>query len=137
MKKWLFLLPLAATAAAIAANLRGYIMGGPREGWELAVTAGYLAAWAVYLRAKPAGWQKIIARLWWMGTSLCAAAGFAVVTWNLDGFLLIFPAMGLITPLSGLAVLTRTNYPVFYGAAALIAVGYTQSAGRRHADQRG
>ena len=44
MKKWLFALPVAATAGAIAANLPGFMMGGPREGWELAVTLGYLAA---------------------------------------------------------------------------------------------
>lgn len=40
MKKYLFALPVLATAAAIAANLPGFVTGGLQPWWTLAVTMG-------------------------------------------------------------------------------------------------
>ena len=123
MKRWRFLLPLGATAA-IACNLGGFWMGGPRQWWELAVSIGYLAVWGWFLTTGPEGWQRVVSRIWWLATAVCAAVCFVVVTWKLDGFLVILLALGVMTPLSGLAVLTGGSYPLFYGVCTLLAAGY-------------
>ena len=73
MKPWRFLLPLGATAVAIACNLGGFWMGGPRQWWELVVSVGYLAVWGWFLATGPEGWQKWASRIWWLATAVCAA----------------------------------------------------------------
>lgn len=122
MKKGLFALPVLATAVAIAANAPGFIMGGPQPGWTLAVTMGYLLCWAVFLRNGTVRWQRIISRIWWIASAVCSAACFCVVTFDLDGFLMIFPALGLVSPLLGIALCVNNNYPVFYGFCTFLAV---------------
>ncbi len=124
MAKWRFALPLAATAVAIAVNAPGFIMGGPRSWWELAVSAGYLALWLWYLLTGNDGWPRIVSRIWWLATAVCAAVCVPVSAGSLDFAWVILPALGLITPLSGLAVLTGTHYPLFYGVCTLLAAGY-------------
>ena len=122
MKKWLFALPVLATAAAIAANAPGFIMGGPQPGWTLAVTMGYLICWTVFLRNGTVRWQRIVSRIWWIATAVCSAACFFVVTFEWDGFLLIFPALALESPLLGIALCVDNHYPVFYGCCTFLAV---------------
>lgn len=131
MKKWLFALPVAATAGAIAANLPGFMMGGPREGWELAVTLGYLAAWALFLYRGGERWQLMLSVIWWLASMVCCAVCFGVVTFGWDGFLMIFPAMAFGAPMSGLAVLTGRVYPVFYCLCTILSAGYMLWAWRK------
>lgn len=126
MKKWLFLLPLAATAGAIAANLPGFILGGPREDWELAVSLGYLLCWTIFLWKGGPRWQMILSRIWWTAASVCCAACFAVVTFDWDGFLLMLPAIAFVSPFSGLAVWTGTVYPVFYALCTILSAIFTR-----------
>ena len=130
MKKWLFVLPILATAGAISANLAGFVIGGPREAWELAVTAGYLAAWAVFLYRGGLRWQLVLSRIWWLASLVCCGVCFGVVTFDWDGFLMILPAIAFGAPMSGLAVLTGRVYPVFYGLCTLLSAGYTFRAWR-------
>lgn len=122
MKKWLFALPVLATAGAIAVNAPGFIMGGPQPGWTLAVTMGYLICWTVFLRSGTVRWQRIVSRVWWIATAVCCAACFGVVTFDWDGFLLIFPALGLVSPLLGVALCVDNHYPAFYGFCTFLAV---------------
>lgn len=125
MKKWLFALAAAATVGAIAANLPGFIMGGPRESWELVATLVYLLCWEFFFhKGSYICWQRQVSRIWWVAAAVCCVACFCVVTFDLDGFLLMFPALGLVTPLSGLAVCTGTNYSAFYGFCTILAVRY-------------
>lgn len=124
MKQWRVVIPAAATALAIGCNLRGFWLGGPREWWELAATAGYLLCWAWFLTGCRIRWQCNGALVWWIASAVCASAGFMVVTFDLDGFLLALPAMVLITPLSGAAYLAWPSYPMCYGLWAVIAAGY-------------
>ena len=124
MKKWLFVLPVAATVGAAIANAPRFIMGGSQPGWTLAVTMGYLLCWALFLRNGMVRWQRIISRIWWIAAAVCAAACFCVVTFDLDGFLMIFPALGLVSPLLGIALCVNNNYPVFYGFCTILAVWY-------------
>ena len=131
MKKCLSALPVAATAGAIAANLPGFVMGGPREGWELAVTLGYLAAWALFLYRGGERWQLMLSGIWWLASMVCCAVCFGVVTFGWDGFLMIFPAMAFGAPMSGLAVLTGRVYPVFYCLCTILSAGYMLWAWRK------
>lgn len=122
MKKWLFALPVLATAASIAVNAPGFIMGGTQPGWTLAVTMGYLICWALFLRNGTVRWQRIVSRIWWIAAAVCSAGCFCVVTFDWDGFLLIFPALGLVSPMLGLAVLAEKNYALFYGLCTVLSV---------------
>ena len=129
MKTWLFALPVLATALSIVANASGFIMGGSQLGWKLAVTMGYLLCWAVFLRNGTVRWQRIVSRIWWIASAVCSAACFCVVTFDLDGFLLFFPALGLVSPLLGIALCTGNNYSVFYGFCTILAIWYAIAAG--------
>lgn len=131
MKRALLLLPAAATAGAIAVNLSGFVMGGPRHWWELVVTMGYLICWGIFFARCTVPWQRAVSWVWWIASAVCCAACFAVVTFGWDGSLLMLPALGLVTPLSGLGVLTGTNYPAFYGMCTLLSVGAGILCGRR------
>lgn len=97
----------------------------------MAVTAGYLLVWAGFLLRCRVRWQRNTARVWWIATAGCAAAGFAVVTLELDGFWLALPAMALITPLSGVAFLTGPNYPLCYGLCAALSGLYAAASLRK------
>ena len=129
MKKWLFALPVVATVLSIIANAPGFIMGGSQPGWTLAVTMGYLLCWAAFLRNGTVRWQRIVSRIWWIAAAVCCAACFCVVTFDLDGFLLIFPSLGLVSPLLGVALCVGNNYSVFYGFCTILAIWHAIVAG--------
>ena len=122
MKRYLFALPVLATAAAIAANLPGFITGGPQPGWTLAVTVGYLLSWAVFFRKGTVRWQRVIGCVWWVASAVCSAGCFFVVTFEWNGYLLIFPALGLVTPLLGVALCVGNHYPMFYGLCTFLSI---------------
>lgn len=122
MKKWLFALPVAVTAVAIAANAPGFIMGGPQPDWTLAVTMGYLICWTVFLRNGTVRWQRLVSRIWWIAAAVCSAGCFCVVTFDWDGFLLIFPSLGLMSPLLGIALCVDNHHSMFYGLCTVISV---------------
>ena len=122
MKKWLFALPVVATVGAAIANAPEFIMGGSQPGWTLAVTMGYLLCWSVFLRNGTIRWQRIVSRVWWIAAAVCSAVCFCVVTFDLDGFLMIFPALGLVSPLLGLALCVGNNHSAFYGFCTILSV---------------
>lgn len=105
-------------------NLGGFAWGGPRHWWELAVSCGYLVCWALFLRGPMARWQRVTSILWWTAGAVCAGACCLVTALDLDGFLLMFPAALFLTPLSGLAFLTGSDYPVLYGLCTILAAGF-------------
>lgn len=126
MKKWLFALPVLGTIIALCLNKEGFWVGGPREWWELAVSLCCITCWVIFFRKGGPRWQMLLSRIWWGAVTLCAAVCFCVTAFHLDGFLLILPAIVFVTPLSGLAFLTGTVYPVFYAVCTTLAATFTR-----------